>query len=164
MRYPPVVGPAGILVLALSAAAAAAQDAPHQKPGLWQNDIVMAGRQMSNQSCVDAASEARTSAFSAEISQNSKCQPRHVTHNPNGSWTSVSTCEFRPGMPKTSRSDVSGDFNSKVTITLRSPPDAPPEMTMTSTWVGPCKPGQKGGDVIMSDGTKMNPLGEAPAH
>jgi hypothetical protein len=29
---------------------------------------------------------------------------------------------------------------------------------MTATWTGPCKPGMKGGDVIMSNGMKINLL------
>jgi hypothetical protein len=164
MRYPPIAGSASILVLAFGAVAAIAQETPHHKPGLWQNDIVMAGRHVSNQSCVDAASDAQTSTFSSEVAKNSKCQHSQITHNPDSSWTSISTCEFRPGAIRTSRTDVSGDFNSKITITMRSPPDAAPEMTMTSTWLGACKPGQKGGDVIMSDGTKINPLDATPAH
>jgi hypothetical protein len=164
VRHSSVVGLASILVLAFGAAIAAAQDTPHQKPGLWQNEITMAGRTMSNQSCVDAASEARTSSFSKEVSKNSKCSHREITHNPDGSWTSVSTCERRPGVTRITRTDVSGDFNSKVVIALRSPPSAAkPEMTMEATWIGPCKPGQKGGDVIMSDGTKMNLL-DTPTH
>src|SRR5277367_6363468 len=146
MRCPPNAGVVSIVVLAFHCAAAVAQEVPHQKPGLWQNDMVVAGQHVSNQSCVDAASEAQNSAFSAEVSKNRKCQHREITHNPDGSWTSVSTCESRPGVMRTSRADVSGDLNSKITLTMRSPPDAPPEMTMTSTWIGPCKPGQKGGD------------------
>jgi hypothetical protein len=31
-------------------------------------------------------------------------------------------------------------------------------MNMTMTWLGPCKPGMKGGDVIMSNGMKINAL------
>lgn len=164
MRRLSAVGLASILVLAFGAGIAVAQEPPHQKPGLWQNKITMAGRTMSNQSCVDAASEARTSAFSKEASKNSKCGDRQITHNPDGSWTSVSTCERRPGVKRITRTDISGDFNAKVVIAMRSPPTAPaPEMTMEATWLGACKPGQKGGDVIMSDGTKMNLL-DTPAH
>ena len=46
-------------------------------------------------------------------------------------------------------------------MTMRSPPTAAPEMTMTSTWLGPCGPGQRGGDVMMSNGTKYNLMDSA---
>ncbi|HEY5337902.1 MAG TPA: DUF3617 family protein [Rhizomicrobium sp.] len=155
MRIFNIVIPA---IALLSAGSANAQAVPLQKPGLWQDDMVMSGRHMSSQSCVSVESAAQTSAFSAQIRKNDKCESHQITHNPDGSWTSISTCEFRPGVKRTSRADASGDFNSKITVSMRSPPTAAPEMTMTATWLGACKPGQKGGDVIMSNGMKINTL------
>jgi len=116
---------------------------------------MMAGQHFTSQLCVDAASEAKMSAFS------SQCRGRTAipTGNPQPGWflEQRQTCEFRPGVKTTTRADVTGDFNSKYTMVMRSPPDAAPEMTITSTWIGPCKPGQRGGDVIMN-GKKMNVL------
>lgn len=147
----------------------AAQQYPQQKSGLWLNETTMMGHQVSTQSCVDAESQTKTSAFSAEVAKSHHCDHLQIAHNPDGSWTSVSTCEIRPGVKLTSRSDITGDFNSKFTMTMRSPANGAPNMTMTATWTGPCKPGQKPGDVILSDGTKINmldgpPPGSAPAH
>jgi hypothetical protein len=31
-------------------------------------------------------------------------------------------------------------------------------MTMTATYLGACGPGQKGGDIVMSDGRVINPM------
>jgi hypothetical protein len=146
-------GIAGALGLAL---AAQAQEVPKQRVGLWRSDMVMAGQSISAKSCVDAASAARMSIFSSSIRRSDKCQQLQLSHNPDGSWTSVSRCEIRPGAPETSRADVSGDFNSRIVMTLRSPPTAKPEMTATMTWIGPCGPGMRGGDVMMADGTKVN--------
>ena len=145
-------------IILLASGSANAQPVPQQKPGLWQDDMVMNGRHISSQSCVSVESAAATSAFSAQVRKNDKCESHQITRNPDGSWTSISTCEFRPGVKRTSRTDASGDFDSKITMTMRSPPTAAPEMTMTATWLGACKPGQKGGDVIMSNGMKMNTL------
>ena len=156
MRVFKIAGLASIAMLAAGAAAAGTQALPHQKLGLWQSETMMAGQHFTSQLCVDAASEAKMSAFSSQVSQK-KCQPGQINHNPGGSWSSVTTCEFRPGVKTTTRADVTGDFNSKYTMVMRSPPDAAPEMTITSTWIGPCKPGQRGGDVIMN-GKKMNVL------
>ena len=72
------------------------------------------------------------------------------------------TCNFH-GIASTSHTEISGDFNSAYTVkvsTTRS--DGPPgvaqagDMTMNATWVGPCKDGQKAGDIIMPGGIKMN--------
>jgi hypothetical protein len=158
MRHSRVAGLA-VFALTFGAAVAQAQQPPHQRVGLWQNDMVMAGRNMTTKFCVDAATAARSSAFSAGVRKNANCKNMQITRNPDGSWTSVSTCEFRPGVMRTTRSDVRGDFNSKVTMTMRSPPTAAPEMSMTMTWLGPCLPGQKGGDVIMPNGAKISTLG-----
>ncbi len=156
MRIFKIAGLTSIAILAAGAATAATPPLPHQKLGLWQSDTAMAGQHFLSQFCIDAASEAKMSALGSQISQK-KCQSQQLTHNPDGSWRTVSTCELRPGVKTTSRADITGDFNSKYTMVLRSPPDAAPEMTMTSTWVGPCKPGMKGGDVIMN-GKTMNVL------
>jgi len=158
MRASSVFGLLAASASTLAAVNAGAQGAPHQRPGLWQTTTAMVGmaQPMTIETCVDAASEASSSVFSSNIRKRDQCTATQITHNLNGSWTAVSTCEFRPGVPTTSRTDITGDFNSKISITLRSPPTAPPKMTMTSVWLGACKPGQHGGDVMMSDGTRMN--------
>ncbi len=35
-------------------------------------------------------------------------------------------------------------------------------MTITSTWTGPCAPGQRGGDLIMANGQKINLTDQNP--
>ena len=59
--------------------------------------------------------------------------------------------------------EISGDFNSAYTVKVSSHhsggPAAVPldnDMTMNATWIGPCKAGQKAGDIIMPGGLKMN--------
>ena len=153
----------GIAVLAASATLADTP-VPHQRLGLWQTAMTMVGRNFTTQSCIDAASEARMSAFSSQL-RNKKCQPSQITHNMDGSWTSTSTCEFTPGKVRTTHAVIIGDLNSKFTLVLRSDAASAPETTLTSTWLGPCKHGMRGGDVIMSNGTKMNVMdGEGGPH
>ncbi|MGD0142469.1 MAG: DUF3617 family protein [Rhizomicrobium sp.] len=145
----------GVAVIA-SGVAAADMTIPHQKLGLWQSIGTAAGGQdMSTQSCIDAASEAKMSAFSSQ-SRNKMCKSSQITHNMDGSWTSVSTCQFMPGKVTTTRGHVTGDLNSKFTIVVHTDGSKMPDMTMTMTWMGPCKPGMKGGDVFMPNGVKMN--------
>jgi hypothetical protein len=149
------------LGLFIAATSACAEAYPRQKPGLWQSEVKMSGTDMTTKLCVDEAMTARGDAFSA--GRGSKmCSKRTITHNLDGSWTATSTCEFRPGQPETSRVDVVGDFNSKVMMRMTRPPSTTPEMTMTMTRLGPCLPGQKGGDMILPNGQNVNVGGARP--
>jgi hypothetical protein len=141
--------------VAFTAAAFADTPIPHQKVGLWQTSMKMMGQDITSQSCIDAASEAKMNAFSTQL-RNKNCKASQITHNIDGSWTSVSTCEFSPGQMHTTKTTVTGDFNSKFTAVMHTDRPGAKDMTMTSTWLGACKPGMKGGDVIMSNGMKMN--------
>ncbi len=155
------------LTVCLAGAAAADTPLPHEKVGLWQQDMVMMGHPVSSQFCIDEAAEAKMSVFSASLSRSGRCDRSPVVHEADGTWSSTSSCHFGPGPARTNRAVVSGDFNSKFTETLVSVPDGKTVMTITSTWTGPCKPGMRGGDVIMSNGTKMNMLDMSapdPAH
>jgi hypothetical protein len=145
-------------VAVLLASVAAADSLPHEKIGLWLQETTMSGQHISGQYCIDATTEARMSVFSSTVSHNGKCQRGPIVHEADGSWTDVSTCEFRPGVKDTTRAVISGDFNSKFTMALTSLPSGASIMNMTGTWIGPCKPGMKGGDVVMSNGMKMNLL------
>ena len=145
-----------IVTVAVVAAGAASADTPPQpKIGLWQGEEATQGQNFSSQTCIDAATQDKMSAFSANARQKI-CKSSGITHNLDGSWTSTSTCEFRPGHVTTTRAVVTGDFNSKYNMVMTVEGETKPEVTMTMTYLGACKPGMKGGDVIMSNGMKMN--------
>ena len=66
-------------------------------------------------------------------------------------------------MTITSRSEITGDFNSAYTVKVTSHsqggPAAVPRDSTTSIeakWLGACKPDQKPGDIMMPGGIKMN--------
>ncbi len=155
----------GILLSAATAASAGMPAFPHQKPGLWQQTISMGGKDIVDQVCLDAASEAKLSALGAQAA-NTLCKSKTVTHNPDGSWTSDSTCQYRPGWTTISHMVVTGDFDSKYRAVIDSTTTGAPVASMNgahqsivaSSRLGACKPGQKGGDVIMSNGMKVNVL------
>ena len=130
---------------------------PHQKPGLWESSMMMMGKPFKTQSCVTAESEAKMSVFSSQMRQKD-CSSSTIAHNPDGSWSSTSTCKFGAGATRTTHAKISGDFNSKITMVMTSDGSSTPEMNMTMTWLGACKPGMRGGDVIMSNGMKINAL------
>jgi hypothetical protein len=131
--------------------------APHEKDGLWESSMTMMGRPYTTQSCVSEESQAKMSMFSSQMRQRN-CSSSAITHNMDGSWSSTSTCKFGPGAVRTTHAHITGDFNAKYTMEIFAGDSNRPETTMTMTWMGPCKPGMKGGDVIMANGMKMNVL------
>jgi hypothetical protein len=66
------------------------------------------------------------------------------------------------GATVTSHAETSGDFNSAYTVTVTSRSEGgrlgtrDSKIAMTAKWTGPCKDGQKPGDVVMPGGFKMN--------
>jgi hypothetical protein len=148
-----------LAAFAVTAAGLASADmpVPHQKDGLWESSMTLGGKPFTTQSCVTEESQAKMSVFSSQMRQKN-CSSSSVTHNMDGSWTSTSVCKFGPGASRTTHAHVIGDFNSKVTIEVTSDGSSKPETTMTMAWTGPCKPGMRGGDVMMSNGMKMNVL------
>jgi hypothetical protein len=154
MRVSSIAAVAGFTII-VAGSVLADGPTPHQKPGLWESSMTMAGKPFTTQSCVTEESEAKMSVFSAGVRQKN-CSSSSITHNMDGSWTSTSTCQFGSGAARTTHAHLVGDLNSKVTIAVEREGSNTPEMTMTMTWMGPCAPGMKGGDVIMSNGMKMN--------
>ena len=156
MRASNFVAVAGLAVIA-AGFAFADTPVPHQKPGLWETSMTMRGHPMTTQSCVTEESQAKMSVFSSQ-SRQKNCSSSSVTHNVDGSWTSTSTCKFGQGAVRKTHAHITGDLNSKFTIAIAADGSTTPETTMTMTWMGACKPGMKGGDVMMSNGMKMNVL------
>jgi hypothetical protein len=156
MRVSRIIALAGLGVIAAGFASAEPQ-LPQQKAGLWQTSMTMAGRPFSTLSCVTAESAAKMSVFSSQMRQKN-CSSSSITHNMDGSWTSTSICKFGPGATHANHAHITGDMNSKFIVDIAADSGKTPETTMTMTWLGECKPGMKGGDVVMSNGTKMNVL------
>ena len=149
----------------LTTGATLAETLPHQKPGLWQQSFTTGTTKISDQVCLDAASEAKLSAFGSQM-QNKLCRSQTVSRTGAKSWSVISICELKPGSKTTTHVEITGDFNSKFTAVMNvSTAGAPLDTAhntqrtiFTTTWLGPCKAGQKGGDVIMSNGVKVNVL------
>ncbi len=162
-----------VVLLASGGALAASPSLPLHKPGLWQQTMTLDGvanPNASSQVCYDPASEVKIAAMGDQFS-NKNCPSKQVTHNPDGSWSMSGTCNFQQGWKTTSHATLSGDFNSEITTTIDAttvgapagPMNGAHHTVLMQTWLGPCKPGQRGGDVIMEDGSKMNMLDEPPA-
>jgi hypothetical protein len=143
------------------------QNLPHRRPGLWRQTMVMEGMPQGmpeTQLCIDAPSEAKMSLMGQQVSRE-HCETPQFSRNLDGSITFSSTCDFGGAAGKTvSHGTISGDFNSSYTTVIDSThsggagseANSTHKMTITSTRIGECQPGQKGGDMIMPGGRTMN--------
>jgi hypothetical protein len=139
---------------------------PHRKAGLWRQTMVMEGVNQAMpavEMCVDAVSETKMALLGQQMNKE-HCKPPQLSRNLDGSISFTGDCDFGAGGRTQTKGTMSGDFNSSYKTVLESthvgsaggPGGADRRMTITATWVGACAPGQKGGDVIMPGGQKMN--------
>jgi hypothetical protein len=139
---------------------------PHQKPGLWRNTMTIegAGRAMPvTEMCLDAATEAKMAVWRKGV-RDGDCSPSQFSRNLDGSITFKTACDLGPAGKRADSGTISGDFNSAYKVTVESittgaavpAANGDHRMSIEATWVGPCAPGQKGGDVIMPDGRAIN--------
>ena len=126
-----------------------ADDLPKRKPGLWEIDVRMAG--MPNmgaiQQCID-----ETTDDLMEDEADAECRVMDIKSSGN-KVTVHSVCNV-DGSTATTDGVFEGSFSSSYKGTLKTRFNPPLEgmsetnMTQKARWLGPCKPGQKPGDVI----------------
>jgi hypothetical protein len=157
--------PVSVLALAACLSSAAAQDFPTRRAGLWEVTVNHDGGGMpaqTMQQCTDAETDKLMNAFGGDLS-NDMCSKQEVK-KVGATLVINAICQIGP-MKSVSESVVSGDFNSnysvKVTSKLEGVPAAAKGMaggttTIQARWVGACKPGQRPGDIMMSNGQTMN--------
>ena len=140
-------------VLALSAVAVFAQDAPKRKSGLWEISMSspqMPGPMVSRQ-CVDEKTDDMAKGASRGGAE--KCSKKSVRRE-GGNVIVESVCQI-DGSTATTRGVFSGDFSStyKGEMTTKfAPPlhgSAENKMSFQARHTGPCAPGQKPGDVAV---------------
>jgi hypothetical protein len=139
---------APLLFATLFAAQADAADAPRRKSGLWEMKTQMAGMpgQGPMQMCVDQASD---NVMQERAKEKVNCPVMDVSRSA-GKVTI------------TSDSVITGDFDSAyrndMVVRYDPPQHGMKEMKMVqeARWLGPCKSGQKPGDVIMPGAQKFN--------
>lgn len=162
----------GILIVA----PAGAVDLPARKPGLWEirmtSDGPQPAGQIMQQHCIDAATDKLLQdKFSGE---QAACSQRDVSRS--GSTMVIDASCKIANRTSHMHTVIEGDFDSaytmKVSVSLEADPGrgqqaTKRDMTLNAKWLGPCKPGQKAGDIEMPNGMKMNILdlpGGAPSH
>lgn len=141
------------------AAPTGANGLPRRKPGLWESAISVKGedRATTTQICLDAATEARQSIWGGEMSRE-MCQKYETHRGLDGSFSFSSTCNLGSGGVTRSEGHATGDLTSNYVIKMKSSTSGAElemmnrdqEFTITARRVGECKPGQRGGDMIMN--------------
>jgi hypothetical protein len=154
----------------LCATASSAAELPTRKAGLWDVKMVFEGRNLparTMQQCVDAKSDKLMNSNFGGGNGNEACSKRDI-HQSAGTITVDSICKFGAATT-TSHAVVTGSFDSAYTMRVTSTreggtplpgtvPGQATQMTIEAKWLGPCKPDQKPGDVMMPNGMKMNVL------
>lgn len=157
------VRPALFLVLiSATTTLAAAGGLPSRKPGLWEVKMSIEGRGGSPQvirECVDATTDQMMQSSAGPYSA-AVC-PRRDVHQSADTITIDSSCTIG-GKPATAHATITGSFNGTYTMTITSQSEAFPATNMTMTidarWLGACTADEKPGDMIFSNGKKVNIL------
>jgi hypothetical protein len=154
------------LVLAYAATAVAAE-LPSRKPGLWEVKMSIAGRNAAPQvieQCIDAATDQMMQSSAGPYSA-AVCPDRNVERS-GDSITINSKCAIG-GKTATAHAVIIGSLDGAYSMTVTSQGEALPGSNLTMTidgrWLGPCSADQKPGDMIFSNGRKVNIL-EAQQH
>jgi len=162
---------AAFFTLACAAAMPAmAIDYPARKPGLWEiqtgDGTAAKGASQTIQQCIDAASDKALRDMGQGMGKDT-CSKQEL-RNEDGKLVIDSVCKIG-STTATSHAVMSGDFSSAYRMESKST-YSPPLMgraegsaVIEAKWIGPCKAGQKPGDMIMSNGMKMNVLEMAGA-
>lgn len=141
-----------------------AQQFPLRKAGLWEITTSSADMPQgtgSMQQCIDADTDAAMQKLGQGMASSS-CSKNEIRKQDEG-YTVESECTFGSSAIR-SRGTMSGDFSSRYRVEISSTFD-PPFMGRSSSksvlegrYMGPCKPGQRPGDMILPDGAVMNVL------
>jgi len=134
---------------------------PHRKPGLWEMTMALEGEDarppMVTRLCLDAASEARSSIWGAEMSKD-MCSKNEIKRNLDGSWTFASVCNMGSGGVTHSEGTATGDLTDNYVVRMKSSTSGAQldmmnrdqAFTIASRRIGACEAGQRGGDMIVN--------------
>jgi len=155
-----------LLVGMIAASAAIAADMPKRKAGLWeiksQMDDMPSGPPI--QMCIDQSSD---NLMQQQSKEKSDCGTPDIKKSA-GSTTVHSVCRSE-GSTMTIDAVYTGSFDSGYKSDMKmhyAPPQhgmSDAHMIQEAKWLGPCKPGQKPGDVVMKRGSfNMNDMMKDP--
>jgi hypothetical protein len=146
-------------LLLLCASPAGAADEFSRRPGLWEVKTTIEGGGPARvvQQCIDAATDQMLSSSAGPFNP-AACPERNAQRSGDATVTDFK-CNVA-GKPATAHSVVTGSPESAYTLSVTAQSDILPNgkmaMTMDGKWLGPCAADQKPGDVVLSNGVKMN--------
>jgi len=149
----------GLAAISLAGGALAA-DTPKRKTGLWEINTQMEGMPSMGamQQCIDQ----NTDDLMQQRAKKEKPDCSVMDVKPQGNKVTMhSVCKFE-GTTATTDAVFIGAFDSAYKGDMKTRYNPPmhgvseSKMTMEAKWIGPCKLGQKPGDVIMPNMKNMN--------
>ena len=145
-----------------------AAEQPKRKPGLWEINVQMEGAPSMGamQQCIDKNTDNLMQQQAGK--EKPECSVMDVKASGNR-VTIHSVCKIE-GSTATTDGVFEGSFDTNYTGTIRTRFTPPLQgmtesnMTQQARWLGPCKPGQKPGDVIMPNmgGFNVNEMMKYP--
>jgi hypothetical protein len=139
-----------------------AQDLPTRKAGLWEMKVAKTGAQhpeMTMQHCTDEATDKDLNNTVSPMAKQ-MCSKQDVRKTATG-YTIDAICKVA-GISMTSHSEMIGDLSSAYTVTTTSRTEGGPAdlrdvaTRIDAKWLGPCKEGQRAGDIVVPGGFKFN--------
>jgi hypothetical protein len=158
--------PLALLVFA-TAADGAGSEAPKRRPGLWQQTVTTTGVAIPPQSMSMCTDEKTDALVAARAGESKDCQQQSVRRE--GATVVVEAVCRSGNTTIRTHGRFDGDFTTRYAGELRSTFEPPMRgmremlQRIEARWVGPCKPGQKPGDVVMEGmgGMNMNEVMQA---
>jgi len=151
------------LSLTVTVIAAAAESPPRRKSGLWEIKTTVSNtpRSFTAQTCVDQNSD---DLWTQEADPDNQMTCSKTTiHKEGSNWVSESVCKIESSTA-TTRAVFTGSFDSSYRVESHST-YTPPLMgikegttVMEAKWLGPCKPGQTPGDIVVPEIERMKKM------
>jgi len=152
----------GAILILICSTPVPAAELPSRKPGLWEVKMSIDGRNappQTVQQCIDASTDQLMQSSAGPYSP-AICPKREVQTVEN-SITIDSSCTFG-GKPATTHAVITGSLDSAYTLAVTAQSEDLPGgkmvMTIQAQRLGACTADQKPGDMIFSNGMKINIL------
>ncbi len=151
-----------LLLAACVAGPALADDLPKRKSGLWEiktGTAATQGAAATMQMCIDEKAD-NVAQQQAAGAAKENCSKNEIKRSGNR-MTIDSVCKFGESTA-TSHSVFTGSFDSAYRVETKSTYDPPMSgmkegsAVIDAKWLGPCKPDQRPGDMILGNGMKVN--------
>jgi hypothetical protein len=137
-----------------------ADDGLSRKPGAWEVKTAIEGSNAPSRTvrqCIDTGTDQLLQSSAGPFNP-AACERRNVQRS--AERTTIDFVCTVAGKPATARSVITGSFESSYTMTVTAESGALPGgkmiMTMDGHWLGACPADQRPGDVVLSNGVKVN--------